>query len=164
VKFTLVFSACLASRAEAGRASTPPLLRVCGGIRSVMRDASPNGVEFVGVVDDLRTYYDECDLVLLPIVTGGGVAIKTLEAVLYERAVLATRHALRGLPDDVVTTIGLRGRSASVCQDVVGHHSWTETAQGRVETIPARGGAAAPALILRSVGEGRGFGAFRPIF
>ena len=38
--------------------------------------------------------------------TGGGVAIKTLEAVLYERAVLATRHALRGLPDDVIATIG----------------------------------------------------------
>ena len=84
----------------------PPLLRVCGGIRSVMRDVNPSGVEFVGVVEDLRTYYDDCDLVLLPIVTGGGVAIKTLEAVLYERAVLATRHALRGLPDDVVTTIG----------------------------------------------------------
>ena len=84
----------------------PPLLRVCGGIRSVMRNVNPSGVEFVGVVEDLRTYYDDCDLVLLPIVTGGGVAIKTLEAVLYERAVLATRHALRGLPDDVVTTIG----------------------------------------------------------
>jgi hypothetical protein len=44
--------------------------------------------------------------VLLPVTTGGGVAIKTLEAVLHERPVLATRHALRGLPDDVVRTIG----------------------------------------------------------
>ncbi len=48
-----------------------------------MRDVNPRGVQFLGVVEDLRTYYDECDLVLLPIVTGGGVAIKTLEAVLY---------------------------------------------------------------------------------
>ncbi len=84
----------------------PPLLRVCGSVRSVMRGVNPRGVDFVGVVEDLRTYYDDSDLVLLPIVTGGGVAIKTLEAVLYERAVLATRHALRGLPDDVVAAIG----------------------------------------------------------
>jgi hypothetical protein len=84
----------------------PPRLRVCGGIGAILGDVNLRGVEFVGVVPDLRTYYDDCDLVLLPVVTGGGVAIKTLEAVLYERAVLATRHALRGLPDDVVRTIG----------------------------------------------------------
>ena len=71
----------------------PPLLRLCGGIRSVMKDVNPSGVEFVGVVEDLRTYYDDCDLVPLPIVTGGGVAIKTLEAVLYERAVF--QHGMR---------------------------------------------------------------------
>lgn len=83
-----------------------PGLRICGNIDAVMAHVNFPGVEFVGVVPELWTYYDECDLVLLPIVTGGGVAIKTLEAVMHERPVLATRHALRGLPDDVVRTIG----------------------------------------------------------
>ena len=44
----------------------PPLLRVCGGVGAVLGDVNPRGVEFVGVVEDLRTYYDDCDLVLLP--------------------------------------------------------------------------------------------------
>jgi hypothetical protein len=40
------------------------------------------------------------------VIAGAGVAIKTLEALLHERPVLATRQALRGLPDKVVQTIG----------------------------------------------------------
>jgi hypothetical protein len=83
-----------------------PTLRICGNIDAAMAHVNFPDVEFVGVVPELWTYYDECDLVLLPIITGGGVAIKTLEAVMHERPVLATRHALRGLPDDVVRTIG----------------------------------------------------------
>jgi hypothetical protein len=83
-----------------------PTLRICGGIDAAMAHVDLPGVAFMGVVPELRTYYDEADLVLLPVITGGGVAIKTLEAVLHERPVLATRHALRGLPDDAVRTIG----------------------------------------------------------
>jgi hypothetical protein len=83
-----------------------PMLRVCGGIDTVMTHVTLPGVEFVGVVPELWPYYNEADLVLLPVVTGGGVAIKTLEAVLHERPVLATRHALRGLPDEVAQAVG----------------------------------------------------------
>jgi polysaccharide biosynthesis protein PslH len=83
-----------------------PALRICGNIDAAMTLVKIPGVTFVGVVPKLWEYYDDADLVLLPIISGGGVAIKTLEAVLHERPVLATRHALRGLPDDVVQTIG----------------------------------------------------------
>ena len=38
--------------------------------------------------------------------TGGGIAIKTIEALLHERPVIATRHALRGLPSDLVDLVG----------------------------------------------------------
>jgi polysaccharide biosynthesis protein PslH len=84
----------------------PPNLLVCGSIGETAGREKVPGVQFVGVVDDLRPYYDGCDIVLLPVINGAGVAIKTLEAVLYERAVLATRPALRGLPDKVVEAIG----------------------------------------------------------
>jgi hypothetical protein len=100
--FTQVWPAVM--RLSEGR--PVPSLCVCGNIDAVMTHVNFPDVEFVGVVPELWPYYDECDLVLLPIVTGGGVAIKTLEAVMHERPVLATRHALRGLPDDVVRTIG----------------------------------------------------------
>jgi Glycosyl transferases group 1 len=84
----------------------PPDLRICGSIAEAMVGVRLPGIKFVGIVDDLRAHYDGCDLVLLPVTAGSGVAIKTLEAVLHERAVLATRHALRGLPDSVVEAIG----------------------------------------------------------
>jgi len=83
-----------------------PALRICGAIAEALGGLKLPGVQFAGVVNDLRPYYDGCDVVLLPVIAGGGVAIKTLEAVLYERAVLATRRALRGLPDNVVEAIG----------------------------------------------------------
>ncbi len=83
-----------------------PLLQICGGIDRAMPETRADGVHFVGVVPDLRPYYEECALVILPVIIGGGVAIKTLEAVLHGRPVLATRHALRGLPSSVVEAIG----------------------------------------------------------
>ena len=82
-----------------------PLLQICGNISVRMGNVDLPGVRFVGVVADLQPYYEACDLVLLPIIAGAGVAIKTLEAILYARPVLATRHALRGLPDDVAQII-----------------------------------------------------------
>ena len=82
-----------------------PSLRICGSISARMSNCDMPGVHFVGIVADLQPYYEECDLVLLPVIAGAGVAIKTLEALLYARPVLATRHALRGLPDDIVQMI-----------------------------------------------------------
>lgn len=95
------------------RAGTPanripvyPQLEICGGIASSFRGADIPGVKFLGIVDKLDDAYHRCDVVLLPVITGGGIAIKTVEAVLYERPVVATRHALRGLPAEIVETIG----------------------------------------------------------
>ena len=64
------------------------------------------GIHVLGVVEDLREQYERCDVVLLPVISGGGVGVKTIEAVLYERPVVATFHALRGLPARVVDAIG----------------------------------------------------------
>jgi hypothetical protein len=83
-----------------------PRLRICGSVAALMAHWEQPSVEFMGVVDSLRGFYEESDLVLLPVVAGAGVAIKTLEAVLYERPVIATRHALRGLPREVTEVIG----------------------------------------------------------
>jgi Glycosyl transferases group 1 len=92
-------------------------------------------VEFLGVVPELRGYYDETDLVLLPIVTGGGVAIKTLEAVLHERPVLATRHALRGLPDDVVRTIGHEDNPEQYARSLLAIVADPERHQARLDGV-----------------------------
>ena len=47
--------------------------------------------------DDLRPLYEECALVVAPVREGGGTKLKILEALLYERPLVATQHATRGL-------------------------------------------------------------------
>jgi hypothetical protein len=81
-------------------------LEICGDINTLIKDPRLPGVRFRGIVDDLGVHYQQCDVVLLPAIMGGGVAVKTLEALLHERAVVATRHALRGLPEEIVDAVG----------------------------------------------------------
>ncbi len=85
--------------------SAAPQLDICGSIRTAFLNMRPPRVRFHGVVPDLRPFYERADIVLLPVITGGGVAIKTIEAVLHERPVVATQHALRGFPQAIVDTI-----------------------------------------------------------
>jgi polysaccharide biosynthesis protein PslH len=120
----------------------PPVLRICGSIAEAMGDLKLPGVQFVGVVNDLRPYYDGCDMVVLPTITGGGVAIKTLEALLHERAVLATRHALRGLPDKVVEAVGFEDDPVeyarlmlTIVRDPVRHRSQFERSRRAAELL-----------------------------
>jgi glycosyltransferase involved in cell wall biosynthesis len=82
-----------------------PEIHVCGSIASVLPPISSAYVKIHGVVPDLRGFYERADIVLLPVITGGGVAIKTIEALLYGRPVVATRHAMRGLPETIMDTI-----------------------------------------------------------
>jgi glycosyltransferase involved in cell wall biosynthesis len=79
---------------------------VCGGIADAFRGNRYPGIRFHGIVEDLERYYELSDIVLLPVIMGAGVVIKTIEAVLYERPVVATRYALRGLPSEIVDAVG----------------------------------------------------------
>lgn len=74
-------------------------LEVVGDIKAQFPNFSAPKMRFVGRVESLKDIYDASDLIVLPIVAGGGVAIKTLEAIMYHKAFVATRHAMRGLPN-----------------------------------------------------------------
>jgi hypothetical protein len=87
-------------------AAARPRVIVCGSIAGLFRGKTYPSVRFHGKVKDLELYYELTDVVLLPVIVGAGVAIKTIEAVLHERPVVATRHALRGLPAKLVDTVG----------------------------------------------------------
>ena len=56
------------------------------------------GVIGHGYVADVSTIWSTCDVMICPIRTGGGVNIKLAEAVFHGVPVLATPHALEGLP------------------------------------------------------------------
>jgi glycosyltransferase involved in cell wall biosynthesis len=52
-----------------------------------------------GLVPDLSNVWPEIDLVVCPMVSGSGINVKLVEALHHGRPVLATRHAVRGLPE-----------------------------------------------------------------
>jgi len=77
---------------------TGAVLDVVGTIAGYFEGkAVPEGCTLHGAVPSLGVFYAGSDAVALPVVTGGGVAIKTIEALLYDRPICATSHAFRGL-------------------------------------------------------------------
>lgn len=103
------------------RVTAEPVLQldICGSIDTTIKDPKWRWVTFHGQTENLRPYYEQSDLVLLPVVTGGGVAVKTVEALLYGRPVVATRHALRGLPDRIVDTVGYSNDPEEFAQTIL---------------------------------------------
>lgn len=53
-------------------------------------------VELTGTVECLQPYYDECNLVVVPIMTGGGVNVKLLEALGQDKLVVTTSKGIEG--------------------------------------------------------------------
>jgi Glycosyl transferases group 1 len=97
------------SKAQSKRKSRPAkvVLHVCGGIKNYIGNReTPENIIFHGIVDRLEPHYANADLVILPVVTGAGAAMKTIEAMLHERPVVGTQHAFRGLPTEIEETIG----------------------------------------------------------
>jgi len=78
--------------------SLPYQLTIIGNINRSFEDYSDPNVRFAGLVDDLQAEYQRANLILLPITNGGGIAIKSLEAIQTELPIVCTPHAMRGLP------------------------------------------------------------------
>lgn len=62
-------------------------------------------VKLVGAVDDLSEFYLNADIVIAPIFDGGGMKVKTMEAVSYAKCIVGTTESLHGfwekIPDSV---------------------------------------------------------------
>jgi polysaccharide biosynthesis protein PslH len=56
-----------------------------------------DGVEVVGNVADVSPFYEQFDLAVVPILSGGGTRIKILEAFAFERAVVSTSIGAEGI-------------------------------------------------------------------
>lgn len=82
-------------------------IKIVGNIDAGVRLAAPEEYRryrdwFVGRVDDVRRVYENARLVLLPMVNGFGLSIKTLEAMASGLPLIATSAALRGMQDDAL--------------------------------------------------------------
>ena len=51
----------------------------------------------LGWIDDVSTFYDQVEVVLVPLLTGTGVSIKTIEAAAHGAAIVTTTVGMRGL-------------------------------------------------------------------
>jgi succinoglycan biosynthesis protein ExoO len=86
------------------RARAPAaLLQVAGGIRSAFADA-PEGVTFLGRVDDLTALYRDAGVVISPLLQGSGLKIKLIEAMGQGKAIVATPITVQGV-DTLVTGV-----------------------------------------------------------
>jgi glycosyltransferase involved in cell wall biosynthesis len=75
------------------------ILRIVGrGLSDEQRQrwSKLDGVDVIGFAPDLAACYERAALCVVPVFFGGGTKIKVLEALLHERAVVTTEHALRG--------------------------------------------------------------------
>jgi glycosyltransferase involved in cell wall biosynthesis len=56
------------------------------------------GIELTGTVDDVRPHLDRCELLVVPLRSGGGTRIKIFEAMAQGVPVVSTRIGAEGLP------------------------------------------------------------------
>lgn len=56
------------------------------------------GIHPMGSIASLQEFYSEVDVVVAPVRLGGGMKVKVVEALAHGRPVVATTHAVEGLP------------------------------------------------------------------
>ena len=78
----------------AGRGLT---LHIVGEVGPALGLQSGAGVVVHGRADDLESHYAAADLCINPVRHGGGLKIKTVEALAHGRPLVATSHGVRSL-------------------------------------------------------------------
>lgn len=74
---------------------------VGAGMDKLANDIAPSDkISIHGTVRDLAPYYEEADVALIPITSGGGMKVKTAEALKYGKHIIGTRNALEGYEGD----------------------------------------------------------------
>jgi len=69
---------------------------VGNGMHKLKSTLERQNVSVYGTVPDLQEYYKRAHLVILPIFTGGGMKVKTAEALMYGKTIIGTPEAFCG--------------------------------------------------------------------
>lgn len=72
-------------------------LLVAGTIGRYAKPLLTPGDEALGWIDDVSTFYDQIEVAVVPLLTGTGVSVKTMEAASHAAAIVTTTVGLRGL-------------------------------------------------------------------
>lgn len=74
-------------------------LKVAGATFPELQKWSAHGVEFLGRLDDLSQFYDQCSFFINPCITGSGLKIKSVEALTYAKALVTTPEGTEGIEE-----------------------------------------------------------------
>lgn len=73
------------------------LVIVGSGMNQLKQDITENDqLQIFDSVHDLSPFYEQADFVILPIISGGGMKVKTAEALKYGKYIVGTKEALLG--------------------------------------------------------------------
>jgi glycosyltransferase involved in cell wall biosynthesis len=73
-------------------------LNIFGSVCSRLGDVEP-GVRLRGLSERLSDIYEQCDVLINPIIQGGGIKIKSVEALAFGRALIASPEGVVGIRD-----------------------------------------------------------------
>lgn len=73
-------------------------LRIIGSGMEQLKDEveASSKLTIKGRIPDLTPYYEQADFAVLPIISGGGMKVKTAEALKYGKFIIGTKEALEG--------------------------------------------------------------------
>lgn len=81
-------------------------------------------VEVKGTVDSLDNYYNEANAVIAPIFIGGGMKVKTAEALSYGKTIFGTTEAFEGYEIDYKKVGGLCDTAEEFIQTINNYIEW----------------------------------------
>lgn len=87
------------------RASVPDARLDVAGTVAASLGTPPDGVNLLGLVDDLAPLYREAAVLISPLTFGSGLKIKLVEALAAGKAIVATSVTLQGVEDVVADSI-----------------------------------------------------------
>lgn len=82
-------------------------------------NSPPNGVEYLGFVDDLDQLYRTTRIVCCPMLAGGGTRIKIIEAAAHGKAIVSTTLGSEGLELENGTEISIHDGAANFAQSCI---------------------------------------------
>lgn len=94
-----------------------------------LKEYAGKNIIYAGFVDDISVYFKAADLFLNPIISGGGVKTKAIEAIAYNCPVVSTK-------------IGALGLVLNICGHqlkVVSNNAWEEFANEILQSLEHRG-------------------------
>lgn len=95
--------------------SVPFVVIICGRLQypafEYLKKLRHARLLFVGEVADIQPYFLAADLFMNPVDSGGGIKVKTMEALSYDLPVVSTEHSASGID------LSLTGGKLRICPD-----------------------------------------------